>query len=102
MPSRFHYHAEAALRAHRVHRAGIQFTCFTSTRVQILTLFECIDEPYITAADARVPQHRHQFTGFTSTRVQILTQQQHIDQPYMSQQMLVSLDTRTLTYADVC
>ena len=46
-------------------RPGTQFTCFTSTKVQILTL----EELRARQADARLPQ----FTCFTGTKVPILT-----------------------------
>jgi hypothetical protein len=61
----------------RLCAAGTQFTCFTGTKVQILTPLRRLLIARICAAGARrgrVHRAGTQFTSFTGTKVQILTQ----------------------------
>jgi hypothetical protein len=60
--------AHVDLSALRQSQALTQFTCFTSTKVQILTLCAHAD-----LCALRQSQALTQFTYFTSTKVQILT-----------------------------
>jgi hypothetical protein len=76
---------------------GTQFTCFASTKVQILTSWPTA------AAGAASEEGGSQFTCFTSTRVQILTQQALVGLRAVAVLAHTrSIRRRMLTYADVC
>ena len=71
---------------------GTQFTCFTGTKIQILT------------QSGR--QQGTQFTCFTGTKVQILTQKalqvQRVGEERRKELTYAAVCYRMLTYADVC
>ena len=56
------------------HKLRPQFTCFTSTNVQILPQKALLLGIWLLAGAARAHKLRAQFTCFTSTKVQMLTQ----------------------------
>ena len=72
---------------------GTQFTCFTSTQVQILTQKTLLAAQLPSDLDS--PQGLRQFTCFTSTKVQILTPEEAQLPPELdSLQGLRQLDAR--------
>ncbi len=83
-------HIHQPLTEHRDLTAGAQFTCFTGTKVQILTLHVYPQSEILYHIQVDYKRGRYvagntgmQFTCFTSTKVQILTQKALDEAPQM-------------------